>query len=422
MALHKIIVFAIRLWLLLLGQIAVADTNVLREVHDDPSTTPTVTVTSTLTVTSLPLGPTTVTLTKTSTRSVWLSSVVIVESLNCTRTVFTTNPATASPALQALPEIETGFDITKRQGSESPTSTTTPILPTIPTSTVVAPTTSPRVTRTRTIWVVSTAVQTTPYSRTSYQCSFTLAYLLTTDATTTVPYTLTSYSSTVTATSTISCPFGLGGLGIPGALPTTAPLAPPFTTSGVTSSAKVGKVMRQITNSTTTLATTETGVSNSVRISTVHLTRTTYSVVLVNATAAATVQRYECSTSTYDTTVTYNLTRTAWPSTTTIVSVLACGLPSRPPVTSTRPTITLPPTLPASKVRRQTESTTDTSSVPVSLPPISSGTETTSTPSTSTTVHRTRYIFGTVTVTATVPTTRLVYSCAATTTVSASVS
>lgn len=411
MSAHNLFFVAMRAWLFLLGLAAVASGIVVREVNDDPTTSPTVTVTVTVTQ---PLGPPTVTLTRTSTRSVWLSSVVITENLNCTRTVFTANQAAASPSLGTPPNADTGFEVGKRQGSESPTTTTTtPVLTTIiPTSTVATPTAR---TRTRTVWAVTTAVQTTPYSRTNYQCAFTLAYLLTTDATTTIPYTLTRYPSTVTATSTIDCPFGLGGFGGLGGLPTTLPNAPLPTTSAALSSATGDKFKRQITNSTTIPVTTP-AVSNSVRISTVHLTRTTYSIVTFNATAAATVQRYECSTSTYDTTVTYDVTRTVWPSTATVVSVLSCGLPGRPPVTSTTPTVTLPPTLPG-KIKRQDEPTTSTSSAPTSLPPTSSVTETPSS-STSTSVHRTRYIFGTVTLTATVPTTRLVYSCAATTTAS----
>jgi hypothetical protein len=211
-----------------------------------------------------------------------------------------------------------------------------------------------------------------------------------------------------------------------------------------------------------------------VRISTVHLTRTTYSVVTVNATAAVTIPRYECSTSSYDTTVTHNVTRTVYPSTATVVSVLQCGLPGgtgRPPVmgTGTRPTVT--PSLPLTPGLSQTSTLTRTPtispslslpltpslSVTLSLPLtpslptapkvpqgnagrqiVSSSITTTSTshsggggisisltltlptsislplPTPSTTSHqsRTRTVSGTVTVTASTPTTRVSYSCA----------
>lgn len=429
MALHSRITLILRVSLLLLGVAAVVDGSATHDVNDDPSTSPTVTVTDPVTVTSLHLGPTTVTVTRTRTRPMWTSEVVVTETLNCIRTIFTGSRAGATPPLARPTSMDSGLEVAIHQESESSASITTPLsyLPTPNTTsaappTVTAPTatTRQRPTRTRTIVVVSTAVQTAPHSRTAYECAFTVAYLLTT-TTTTVPYTRTRYPSTVTATSTINCPYGMGGLGWFDSSPTPPPdAALPTSSSEAARTPNLPNFRNRLyTNSSTSLTTP--ALSESVRVSTVRLTRTAYTVVTVNATAAATVRRYECSTLTYDATVTFDVTRTAWPSTTTIVSLVPCRRPGRPPGTSTRPTVTpsLPSTLSAGEVvGRQTTCTGSTSDVAVTSATSEPGTEPTSS---SDTVHRTTYFFGTVTVTATVPATRIAYSCAPVTTATVSV-
>ena len=367
---------------------------------DEPTSAPPATVT--VTVTAGP--PPDVVITRTITRSAWTTTTTAVVNLNCTQQVYAPRP---TPSSTALPPSSTGERITERQEStstgKSPTSAPSPTPVPLPTQR----------TRTRTSYVYTTAMQTEPLTRTRYQCAATIAYAFTVDATTTVSYTQTQYQSIGVLTSTVICP-GVGGFPFGYTVPTIPASVPPSVPPTIPTPIEPASIAKRQTTpppepSTTAPAVTSLANLGTLTTVTVHQTQTAYTLVTLSVTDVSTNVRYACSTLPFDVTVTYPVTRTSWPSTTTVVSYLNCGrspVPVAPPVPP-RPTDA---TTQAERLKRQTSEP----------PPAGSTAE--STPSQAQTIHRTSYVASVVTIVASTDATRLVYSCSPTPTTPVSVS
>ncbi|KAI1842934.1 hypothetical protein JX266_010952 [Neoarthrinium moseri] len=318
--------------------------------------------TTTLTVTVTPAAPPDVVVNRTLTRSVYTARTTVPTYLNCTTSVFARPappPTTATPTSSPTSPV---VDVSTSQLLPRQDNVTATV-----TATVTAPA---RPARTRTAYIVETQTQSGAQTFSRYQCVATIAYLYTTDASTTVSVTQTSYATTITATSRITCA-GFPGGGLPVAK-TEQPALPSETVSTAILPRQESPTPSSPATSLTPLGTLTTNI--------VHLTRTAYTVVRFNATGSTVAVTYECSPTVYDT-VTVARTRTAWPSTVTVVSSVVCT--GRGTQAEIQP--------------RQTSSPTTTPAPTISDPGA---------------IHRTRTVYPTVTVTEASATTRIIINCA----------
>jgi hypothetical protein len=326
--------------------------------------------TQTVTVTVTPALPPGVVVSVTYTRAIVTPTTLVTGLVNCTTSVVVLAPSPTATTPAPPPSSRTAgsgkvdeetADLVARQGDNTATVTATATAPQPPANTV-----------TSFVPVVVTASRTRTVSR--YQCVATVAVSYTVDSTTTVSYTQTAYNSTITATSLVTCGgFGGGFTTPPPAVVTTSPTLVPRQES---SAPAPGPTTTAVLTPEGTIATT-----------TMHLTSTAYTVVRQTNTGYTVAVVYRCSPTVYET-VTVPRTRTAWPSTATVVSTVDCR---RPPADMTAMD---GPNAPGGNGRRQEPTATSDPNA----------------------IHRTRTVFPTVTVTESVATTSLVYNCAPSTT------